>query len=222
MCVATYISKKALQRASEHYRLLAEIRDYYRMLLEDMVPVVRKRADGRPEAVTLKWCAQQEAGGKAWASFNVRGERITQNRLWQESYGTRHCLVPCDGYFDRETDAASKRFHYFTRHDGEPLGLAGMWKLYQSMEILTIVTTAPNADVAGIHDRMPLTLPESAWDTWLAGGDTTKLAPLIRPASDGQLQHWRVTDDLFKRSEPNTPELLTPVEDITTRQTELF
>ncbi len=223
MCVATYVSKKALKKTRERFRLSAEIREFYRLLLEDMVPVVRNRADGKPEAVTLKWCAQQELGGKPWSSFNVRGERIKQNRLWSEAYGAQHCLIPCDGYFDRESEQKEKRYHYFTRHDDEPLGLAGLWKIYHGVEILTIVTTAPNADVAGIHDRMPLTLPAHTWDAWLDARNTAALAPLIRPPADGQLKHWRVTDDLFKRTVPNTPELLTPIiNSNTTEQTELF
>ena len=35
------------------------------------------------------------------------------------------------------------------------------------MRSCTIITTVPNAAMAEIHDRMPVILPPSAWDTWL-------------------------------------------------------
>lgn len=228
MCVAAYISENAPKRAAWRFGLETETRNYNRVLLEDLIPVVRNRADGRgqPEAVALTWKATQALGGTHLASFNVRGEKIERNRLWRDSFGSRHCLIFADGFFDKEEVGKSKRYHYFTRKDGQPLALAGMWKQYQDErfegEILTVVTTAPNADVADIHDRMPLTLPESAWGAWLESGDRKALLELVQPPESGVLKHWRITDDLFKRKLYTGPEVLKPVVDSGASQGLLF
>ncbi len=40
-----------------------------------------------------------------------------------------------------------------------------------------IITTAPNARMADLHDRMPVILPPSAWDLWL---DPASALPSVR------------------------------------------
>lgn len=49
-----------------------------------------------------------------------------------------------------------------------------------------ILTTRPNAEMASVHDRMPVILPASAWDQWLDPKQsyTEDLAPL----PDGAIQ----------------------------------
>lgn len=59
----------------------------------------------------------------------------------------------------------------------------------------TILTTAANALVAPLHDRMPVILPESAWSAWLdpEEQDVERLAPLLVPAAPDLLAHHPVT-----------------------------
>jgi putative SOS response-associated peptidase YedK len=47
-----------------------------------------------------------------------------------------------------------------------------------------IVTTAAAPELAGIHDRMPVFLEESAWERWLAPEklDAGEIEDLFRPA----------------------------------------
>jgi putative SOS response-associated peptidase YedK len=48
----------------------------------------------------------------------------------------------------------------------------------------TIITTTPNEAMATIHDRMPVILPPSAWDSWLdpENDDIDTLGKLLVPA----------------------------------------
>ena len=54
-----------------------------------------------------------------------------------------------------------------------PLVLAGLWAGWRDpatervRRTFTIVTTAPNAAMADLHDRMPVDPPRRAWDRWL-------------------------------------------------------
>ena len=76
--------------------------------------------------------------------------------------------------------------------DGEPLfALAGLWEWWKdpagaAIETYTIVTTAANAQLAPIHDRMPVVLPADRHAAWL---DVARPADdLLAPLADGRLR----------------------------------
>jgi putative SOS response-associated peptidase YedK len=65
---------------------------------------------------------------------------------------------------------------------------AGLWDRWESpdkgvVETCTILTTAANAVLAPIHERMPVILPPSEYARWLDPGllDTDSLGPLLVP-----------------------------------------
>ena len=72
-----------------------------------------------------------------------------------------------------------------------------------------IITTDPNELVAPIHDRMPVVLPESAWDTWLdvENHDTAALKELLVPLPADELEAWTVST-LVNKADNNGPELI--------------
>jgi putative SOS response-associated peptidase YedK len=80
-----------------------------------------------------------------------------------------------------------------------------------------IITTDPNELLAPIHDRMPVVLPESAWDTWLDfdNHDTVTLQALLVPSPADELEKWAVST-LVNKADNNGPELLRPVEGAST------
>ena len=58
--------------------------------------------------------------------------------------------------------------------DSQPFGVAGIWENWKRpgtedwVRTFCIITCPANALVAAIHDRMPVILPPSAHDRWLA------------------------------------------------------
>jgi putative SOS response-associated peptidase YedK len=72
--------------------------------------------------------------------------------------------------------------------DERLFSFAGLWDRWESpdkgvIETCTILTTAANAVLAPIHDRMPVILPPGEYDRWLdpALKDLDALAPLLVP-----------------------------------------
>ena len=72
---------------------------------------------------------------------------------------------------------------------------AAVWDMWQApggaeVASLALVTCAPSADVAPVHDRMPAILDRDRWPVWLgeAEGDP---AGLLRPLADGRLSAER-------------------------------
>ncbi|MBO0692769.1 MAG: SOS response-associated peptidase, partial [Acidimicrobiaceae bacterium] len=78
------------------------------------------------------------------------------------------------------------------RADGRPMLMAGLWEVWhdpanpeaEPVRSCTIVTTAANAALAAIHDRMPAILDSAAADAWLDPDlvDKEAIQEILRPA----------------------------------------
>jgi putative SOS response-associated peptidase YedK len=85
------------------------------------------------------------------------------------------------------------------RADGQPLALAGLWERWKSREggetvqSFTILTCAPNATMAALHDRMPVVLGAADWPAWLGEADDgARALALLKPCPAEWLTAWRV------------------------------
>jgi putative SOS response-associated peptidase YedK len=70
------------------------------------------------------------------------------------------------------------------------LAFAGLWERFRwPDETVTrsfaIPTMTPNAEMAELHDRMPVILEQQDWPVWL-GEAEGEYAALLRPAADGR------------------------------------
>lgn len=69
-----------------------------------------------------------------------------------------------------------------------------------------ILTTSPNADVAPVHERMPVILQTKDWDDWLnLEVPVPALERLYNPDIAPKLRSWPVPDDAKKASAPDGP-----------------
>ena len=127
--------------------------------------------------------------------INARGETVADKPSFRNAFRRRRCLVPADGFYEWQRVGERKQPFYISGADGRPLAFAGIWSRWvdrsTGLELVScaVVTTTPNELMAPIHDRMPVVLPESAWDRWLdrkaKPARMTIQAPLVDPA-------WRV------------------------------
>ena len=101
----------------------------------------------------------------------------------------RRCLVPADGYYEWSGPEGRKTPYYVQRSDKGLFALAGLWEHWMGadgseIETAVLMTITPNAELAAIHDRMPVIIDAEDHETWLAG-EVEEAAQLIRPAADG-------------------------------------
>ena len=78
------------------------------------------------------------------------------------------------------------------------------------------MTTRPNDLMRPIHDRMPVVIPESAWDRWLDPTRTdapalAELKGLLVPADDGWLEAYPVSRRV-NDVRNDDPSLVEPIE----------
>ncbi|MCH7990944.1 MAG: SOS response-associated peptidase [Gemmatimonadetes bacterium] len=119
---------------------------------------------------------------------NARAESVATKASFRKAFARRRCLVPADGFYEWSSDKTP--FWIYPSRAGV-LSFAGVWEAWRrpGAEVrytFAIITTAANADVEDIHDRMPVVVAEPDRDTWLdRASDQKRLSALLRPAPDG-------------------------------------
>ena len=130
--------------------------------------------------------------------INARVETVATSRAFRASFKKRRCLVLADGFYEWRPDdrnAKKKLPFLIQRPDHEPFGMAGLWdrwkgKAGERIETCTVITRTPSAEVATVHDRMPLVLPTADYDAWL---DPATEEPILHDILDRALLDWTVT-----------------------------
>ncbi len=85
--------------------------------------------------------------------INARAESVTEKSMFSESIRSRRCILPAAGFY--EWDASKTKF-MFKRMDEKPIYLAGFYDLSENRNSFVILTTAANASMKPVHDRMPV------------------------------------------------------------------
>ncbi|WP_099868061.1 SOS response-associated peptidase [Pararhizobium haloflavum] len=132
------------------------------------------------------------------AMFNARIETVDTSGAFRESFKSKRCLIPADGYFEWTTNAedGKKDPWLLQLPDAQPFSFAGLWAHNERLSVTSCtIITAPAVDnIAHIHTRMPIILDPVSYDTWLdtsiAGADAK--AVLIESQIDDQLEFFRV------------------------------
>jgi putative SOS response-associated peptidase YedK len=172
----------------------------------DDAAVVVQREDHR--AITAyrwglipHWSDTPKTGNRM---FNARAETLDRNPAFRYAFSKRRCLVPADAYYEWKRAGNLRQPYAIVRPDGRPIALAGLWAGWKDEDTgevirsFTIVTAGANDMMAPIHDRMPVMIPEEAWERWLdpsrtAGEGLAELKGLLVPSADGWLEMYPVS-----------------------------
>ena len=190
----------------------AELRDGERAVLEELGPrynvaptqpltTVVQRDEGRFVEVhrwglVPAWSAT--AGGAAASRMiNARAETVARSPAFRASFVRRRCLIPADGFYEWRHAAGGRRPQPYlvAPRDRRPLAMAGLWAPWRDpvsgewLVSCAVVTTAANATMSALHDRMPVLLADDAWPIWIDPSvtDIGLLTDLLQPASDDLL-----------------------------------
>ena len=146
--------------------------------------------------------------------INARGETVAEKPAFRAAFKRRRCLIPADGFYEWKRTGKTKTPLYIQMKSGEPFALAGLWETWQapdgsSVNTCTIITTEPNALMKDIHDRMPVILPPSAYDTWLTPDElpAEKALPLLKPFAASKMKAREVSK-LVNSPRIDSPEVL--------------
>ncbi len=109
--------------------------------------------------------------------LNVRTDGMRKGQF-KKHLKKQRCVIPVEGFYEWRQEGG-KQPYYFSRKDGKPLMLAGIWEIAEykgdSRVAFAILTDEPNELVASYHDRMPLALADDKVAAWL---DVSQESPL--------------------------------------------
>jgi putative SOS response-associated peptidase YedK len=156
--------------------------------------VRRDPADGARRADLLRWDLIPAWWHKPLKEkpllTNARAEGVAEKPSFRTAFARRRCLVPADIWFEWRAgnDPKGRKQPYgFTVDGGEPFAFAGLWENWKApddqwVRSFTIITTEARADIAGIHNRMPVVLAPDIHDAWLhPDTDPATLLPWLKP-----------------------------------------
>lgn len=146
--------------------------------------------------------------------INARADKVTTSPAYRSAAEHRRCLVPMDGYYEwRPANAESPKTPFYFHRDGAMLFAAGLWSVWRPdrrfapLLSVTIITTEAVGELATIHHRMPLLLPENRWDRWLDPDAPADTALLAGPPDVTGIE-LRQVSTLVNSVRNNSPELI--------------
>ncbi len=209
---------------------------------QSQVPVVFETREGERVAELMRWglvphWAKDPAIGARLN--NARSEGMADKPSFRQALRRRRCILPASGFYEwlslaADTPAGAKKAKpvkqpYYISPAGAPFfAMAGLFEAWRPAAAAgepaagdwllscCIITSAANALMAPIHDRMPVMLRSEDWAAWLAR-DTTDpdaLAPLLHGLPEGAMQAWPV-DRAVGRSSAEGPALIEPLAGVT-------
>ena len=123
------------------------------------------------------WAKDASGAGRL---INARAETAADKPSFRSAFRHRRCLVPADGFYEWRTEGGAKQPYRITRPDGAPIAFAGLWERWgkgdEPLETFTILTTAANAVLQPLHDRMPVIVDPIDFALWL---DPTATDPAL-------------------------------------------
>jgi putative SOS response-associated peptidase YedK len=160
--------------------------------------VVQDSDSGKREVRLMQWgliphWAKDPAIGAGM--INARAETVDIKPSFKAAFKYRRCLIPATGFYEwQKQPSKGKQPYFFGLPDQTHFAMAGLWEDWEGILTCSILTTAPNAILDGIHDRMPVILKPTDYDAWLNPhlNQTEGIKPLLIPY-DGEMTRYPVS-----------------------------
>ena len=148
--------------------------------------------------------------------INARSETILTKPAFRKPVRERRCLVIADSFYEWKTAGKSKQPYRIYAPDQKVLVFAGIWEYWRDptnpeleKRTFSILTTAPNAEMTPIHDRMPVVLAKAEQQAWLGQLSDEDITMLTQTPRDGILEMYAV-EPLVGKVKNNGPQLHEP------------
>ncbi|MBI5260700.1 MAG: SOS response-associated peptidase [Bradyrhizobium sp.] len=149
--------------------------------------------------------------------INARSETVLEKPAFKNAIRRRRCLVPADGYYEWQAVDGRKQPYFIHRADGEPIGLAAVAETWigpngEELDTVAIVTAAASADLAVLHDRVPVTIAPDDFERWLdcRNDDVEGAIPLMVPPKVCEFA-WYAVSTRVNRVANDDAQLLLPI-----------
>jgi len=153
--------------------------------------------------------------------INARAETAIEKASFRAAMRHRRVLIPASGYYEwrrppKDTSLPSQPY-WIRPKNGGLLAFGGLLETYASadgseVDTAAILTTKANPALRGIHERMPVLVPQEAFSRWLdcKTQEPRAVIDIMQPADDDLLEAIPVCD-LVNKVANMGPELQKPI-----------
>lgn len=143
--------------------------------------------------------------------INARMEGIGAKPSFRVPIRKKRCLVIADSFYEWRTEGKVKTPFRILPQNDSLLIMAGIWDTWYdgdyAVRTFSIITTPPNAEVAALHNRMPLVLPKAKeQQRWISDLSVEEVMDMLQPPPDGILKKYQVSERV-NNVRNNTPDL---------------
>lgn len=149
--------------------------------------------------------------------INARSETVLEKPAFKRAIRRRRGLIPADGYYEWKVEDGRKQPFFIHRADGAPLGFAAVFETWagpngEEVDTVAIVTTAAGADLAALHDRVPVSISPRDFERWLdvSGDEIDAIRPLMTAPHLGEFA-WHPVSTRVNRVANDDDQLLLPI-----------
>jgi putative SOS response-associated peptidase YedK len=184
------------------------------------VTVVRRAGNAR-DLATMRWGLipswSQDASIGA-SLINARSETVLEKPAFRDSFRSRRCLIPANGFYEWKRAGKSKQPYHFGLNDDELFAFAGLWDRWRgpegkTVESCSILTTTPNELLSDVHDRMPVILSQMHYEAWLMApvSEGERLQELLVPIEAERMRCYPVSA-MVNAAQNESPECARQIE----------
>lgn len=142
----------------------------------DIAAVIAPARNGQRAVFPMQWGFS--INGLKTPIVNARIESAAEKPAFRDSWYRRRCVIPASWYYEwqhyKTSDGRMRTGEKYAiqPRDSEITWLAGLYRFEEKGKfrypVFVVLTREPCEAVSTIYDRMPVILPESAVDEWIA------------------------------------------------------
>ena len=129
--------------------------------------------------------------------INSRIESIKEKYLFKESYFSRKCIIPANGYYEWYNNQNKKIPFFIHIPESEPIYFAGIWKYINFKEnknkIFSIITKNSNSNLNSLHHRMPIILSQNEGEIFINNQKSSFLDNTFNSSLEDQIEYYSVS-----------------------------
>ncbi len=189
--------------------ILQGYRENYNVAPGQIMPVITEDESGHRHLELMKWglipfwAKDPKIGYKL---INARDDTIFDKPMWRNVVLKKRALIPADGFYEwkKPEDPKGRKQPFYIHPKRENLfAFAGVWETWKDVEgkeikTYSIITTDPNKEMRGVHNRMPVILDQKDEASWLEPSHTSRedVEPFLHPYDDNGLDMFEVSSDV--------------------------
>lgn len=191
------------------------IKPNYNVAPTQYMPVIRN-INGKKELELMYWGIPRMIGKDLKKEIiNTRSDKAFSN-FWKKQVTHQRVLIPASGFYEWKKTKDGKIPYFIELPSEEMYAFAGIWNSWKDNDgnqfnAYSIITADPNAEMKGVHDRMPVILHKEDEERWLKDELSDEdIQEMIWTPEDGYLKMYEVSKDVGNVRN-NDSELLKPV-----------